>query len=154
YISPDRSVQKTVVADSSATLDYYAETINARAAQQVGYDGTGIGVAVIDSGIFDIPDFHGANSRIVYSQNFLGGAALDQYGHGTHVAGIIGGNGSKSAGSQYLYQFKGIAPNVNLINLRVLDKNGSGTDSAVLAAINAAIALKSQYNIRVINLSL
>ena len=50
--------------------------------------------------------------------------------------------------------FKGIAPNVQLINLRVLDRNGSGTDSSVIAAIDRAIQLKSKYNIRVINLSL
>src|SRR5208282_4947363 len=48
----------------------------------------------------------------------------------------------------------GMAPGANIINLRVLDQNGSGTDSQVVAAIQQAIQLKSQYNIRVINLSL
>ncbi len=74
-------------------------------------------------------------------------SANDQYGHGTHVAGIIGADGN---GSVYI----GMAPGVNLINLKVLDQNGAGTDSQVIAAINQAIQLKSQYNIRIINLSL
>jgi serine protease AprX len=135
-------------------LDYYTGTIHAQVAWQLGYDGTGVGVAVIDSGIVDIPDLHGQQSRIIYSQDFVGGGAVDKYGHGSHVAGIVGGGGKNSTGSQYSYTFKGVAPNVNLIDLRVLDQNGQGTDSNVIAAIYTAIALKSQYNIQVINLSL
>ena len=84
----------------------------------------------------------------------MGGGTDDHYGHGAHVAGIIGGNGKLSSGSNAIHTFRGIAPNVNLINLRVLDANGKGTDSAVIAAIQEAIALKNKYNIRVINLSL
>lgn len=109
---------------------------------------------MIDSGIQDVPDIH---NRIVYSQNFVapgGGSATDQYGHGTHVTGIIAGNGNKSTGGPNFYTIKGIASNVNVVNLRVLDQNGSGTDSQVISAIQTAIQLKSQYNIRVINLSL
>jgi serine protease AprX len=93
---------------------------------------------------------------VVYHQDFTGtatsnanGAQYDLYGHGTHVAGIIGGNGYLSAG-----RFAGVAPTVNLIDLRALDANGSGSDSNVIAAIQQAIALKDTYNIRVINLSL
>src|ERR1017187_3635505 len=107
----------------------------------------------------DVQDLHGSSgwSRVVYNQNFTSlyfWDAFDRYGHGSHVAGIVGGNGSKSTGSQYFYTFNGIAPNVNLINLRVLDQNGAGTDSQVISAIQTAIALKSKYKIRVINLSL
>ena len=72
------------------------------AAQQYALDGTGIGVAVIDSGIADHPDLHNTAgaSRVVYSQSFLPGvtSAVDAYGHGTHVAGIVGGNGAAVAG--------------------------------------------------------
>ena len=96
------------------------------------------------------------HSRVVYHQDFTGtpttnsnGAQYDLYGHGTHVAGIIGGNGSLSGG-----QYAGVAPGVNLIDLRALDANGAGTDSTVIAAIQQAIALQNTYNIRVINLSL
>jgi serine protease AprX len=79
---------------------------------------------------------------------------VNQYGHGTHIAGLIAGNGASSTGSGYTRTFKGIAPGANIINLRVLDQNGAGTDSTVIAAINTAILLKPLFNIRVINLSL
>jgi serine protease AprX len=154
YISPDRPLQSTATGNSSLTLDYYDTTVNAQIGWQLGYTGTGIGVAVIDSGMMTgLPDF---SNRVVYSQSFVSGdsGTADKFGHGTHVAGIIGGNGKQSTGSSYTYTFKGIAPNVNLINLRVLDKNGVGTDSAVISAINWAINNKTKYNIRVINLSL
>jgi serine protease AprX len=128
-------------------------------AWNAGYNGAGVGVAVIDSGINDShPDLRNANgtSRVVYHQDFTGtpttnsnGAQYDLYGHGTHVAGIVGGNGSLSGG-----EYAGVAPGVSLIDLRALDANGAGTDSTVIAAIQQAIALQSTYNIRVINLSL
>ena len=128
-------------------------------AWNAGYNGAGVGVAVIDSGINDShPDLQNSNgtSRVVYHQDFTGtpttnssGAQYDLYGHGTHVAGIIGGNGSLSGG-----QYEGVAPAVSLVDLRALDENGAGTDSTVIAAIQQAIALQQTYNIRVINLSL
>jgi serine protease AprX len=64
------------------------------------------------------------------------------------------GNGASSTGSAYKVTLRGIAPNASLINLRVLDSNGVGSDSYVIAAIQRAIQLKSQYNIRIMNLSL
>ena len=160
YISPDRPLRGTGTSSSSpvAVNDYHIATINASAAWSQGLDGSGIGVAVIDSGIADTADMHGKKSsyasNVVYSQDFTGlGSAVDQYGHGTHVSGIIAGTGAKSKGSKYFYTFMGIADNVNLVNLRVLDANGAGTDSEVIAAIQTAIQLQSTYNIRVINLS-
>src|SRR5207302_9463160 len=125
---------------------------------QYGLDGTGVGVAIIDSGVFNHDDLQkssGLGSRVVYSESFIPGdpSTNDAYGHGTHVAGIVAGNGHDSA-SGYPTQYLGVAPNANIINLRVLDANGSGTDSQVIAAIQRAIQLKSTYNIRVINLSL
>ena len=86
-------------------------------------------------------------SRFLYHQDFTGtartnssGANYDLYGHGTHVAGIIAGNGYLSAG-----RYAGVAPQANLIDLRALDANGGGTDSTVIAAIQQAIALKNVY---------
>src|SRR5947209_16519445 len=129
-------------------------------AWKAGWTGEGIGVAVIDSGINDShPDLWDSTettSRVVYHQDFTGtpttnanGGNYDLYGHGTHVAGIIGGNGYLSGG-----QYEGVAPGVSFVDLRALDANGAGTDSTVIAAIQQAIALKNVYNIRVINLSL
>jgi len=141
--------------------DYTDAAINVSTAWTAGYNGTGVGVAVIDSGIndshADLWDSTGSDSRVVYHQDFTGTGVYnayghlvyDLYGHGTHVAGIIGGNGSRSSG-----RYAGVAPNVNLIDLRVLDANGAGSDSMVIAAIQQAIALKNTYNIQVINLSL
>ena len=164
YITVDRKVHPH--------LDLSAATVNASSAWSSKYTGLGIGVAVIDSGIDqNQPDLSVANggpgaSRIVYRENFLVplGAngtygsnryqTQDGYGHGTHVAGIIAGNGNNSTGSNYLTTYKGIAPQANLIDLQVLNSNGEGSDSAVVAAIEQAINLKSKYNIRVINLSL
>jgi serine protease AprX len=158
HISPDRKL--------TGHLNNGAPAVNAPYAWSLGLDGSNMAVAVIDSGIgdkktagfkeSDLNKWNTGSSRVVYSRSWVsdGNGALDAYGHGTHVAGIIAGNGFNSTGSQYTKTFKGIAPNVNLVILRVLDGNGVGTDSSVIAAIQTAIKLKNTYNIRVINLSL
>jgi serine protease AprX len=153
YVSLDRPLQMSAITTTS--LVYPVQAVNADLAWGAGFNGQGIGVAVIDSGVSDRLDLHdnNGNSRVVYSQSFLPGVTdpNDYYGHGTHVAGIVGGNGAAANFNKF---FSGIAPAVNIVNLRVLDANGSGTDSNVIAAIQRAIQLKSQYNIRIINLSL
>jgi serine protease AprX len=148
YVSPDRPVKRT------SPEDYLLDATQANYIFQYGYYGNGIGIAVIDSGIrANHPDLQNTStgaSRVVYSQSFISGLdANDAYGHGTHVAGLLAGNGQSSGG-----WMRGIAQKASLINLRVLDANGAGTDSQVIAAIQQAINLKSTYNIRVINLSL
>src|SRR5438093_6371862 len=149
YITPDRPV--------AASLNYGEPAVNGNISLQYGWDGTGVGIAVIDSGITDHPDLKvpkSSKSRIVYRQSFIPGGTDDAFEHGTHIAGILAGNGANSSGPQYTATFKGIAPNARLINLRVLDENGQGQDSTVIQAIQEAISLKDTYNIRVINLSL
>src|SRR5882724_921726 len=148
YVSPDR---KTIHLSQE---DFVLDATQSTAVINAGYTGNGIGVAIIDSGIRsshpDLQNLSTGASRVVYSQSFVPGLdASDQYGHGTHVAGIIAGNGQVSDS-----WMQGIATRVNLINLRVLDANGAGTDSAVVAAIQRAIQLKKTYNIRIINISL
>ncbi len=148
YITPDRVVR-------GAALDYAQATIGSTIALNHGYNGAGVGVAVIDSGVSNNEDLKsGGATRIVYNESFISGGTDDHYGHGEHVAGIIAGNGSRSTGQQYAVTFRGVAPNAQVINLRVLDQNGNGTDSAVISAIGRAIQLKTKYNIRIINLSL
>src|SRR5438094_1796617 len=116
YVSPNRTVRRH--------LDLTAATVGADIARNSGWTGTGIGVAVIDSGIdttnADLNRVGSNASRVVYSEDFVGMGGSDQYGHGTH-AGIIGSNGANSGG-----RYRGIASNVNLINLRVLAADGSG----------------------------
>ena len=138
YISPDRPLRRMLNLSRTA--------IQADIVQSYGWDGTGIGVAIIDSGVSPVADF---GNRIVYATSFVAQSPIDDFGHGTHVAGIVASNGQNSSGL-----YKGIAPNANIINLRVLDSNGGGTDSTVITAISQAVSLQSTYNIRVINLSL
>src|SRR6266700_7558759 len=152
YISPDRALGST-----STTTDFYDQAVVAPYAWSLGYDGAGVGVAVIDSGITNNGDLTQDNfygSRIVYAQNFVTNGASGVYGHGTHVAGILAGNGKNSTGWNYFKTFRGVANSANIIDLKVLDGNGSGTDSQVIAGIQQAVSLKNTYNIRVINLSL
>lgn len=114
--------------------------------------GSGVTVAVIDSGLAPGLDFLG---RIVGFYDFTGGKAgqsaspSDEYGHGTHVAGLIGSSGVMSAG-----RYAGVAPGVRLLPLRVLDRNGCGYTSDVIRALEFAVANKDRFNIRVVNLSL
>ena len=160
FISPDRKIH--------AHLTNTAPAINAPYAWSSGLDGMGIGVAVIDSGIVERKslssvnksDLHkwgsGGDTRIVYRKSWIndGFGSDDAFGHGTHVAGIIAGNGFNSSGQGNFQTLQGVAPNAQLIDLRVLDANGQGVDSDVISAIQTAISLKSKYNIQVINLSL
>jgi len=152
YISPNREVRRS--------LDHAVSAVNADLAYASGWDGTGIGIAVVDSGVtsnYDMNSDGNGSSRIVYSQSFVTTETTspDPFGHGTHVAGIIAGNGYDAS---YLYHFpgvyRGVAPKAKIVSLRALDSTGAGTDSSVIAAIQQAIALKNTYNIRVINLSL
>jgi serine protease AprX len=118
-----------------------------------GYNGTGIGVAVVDSGIAP----HSAlDSRVIARVNLVSWETPsngDPYGHGTHVAGIIAGN--TSAAKYVTAAFAGgSAPGVKLIDVRVLGAGGVGYTSDVIAGIDWAVTNRTKYGIRVINLSL
>jgi subtilisin family serine protease len=116
-------------------------------------DGSGIGVAIIDSGIdSDHRAFRNdsAVGRTMVSVDFTGEHRTDDpYGHGTFVASLI-------AGSAVLYdgRYGGIAPGAQLINLRALNSQGIGTVSKVMAALDWVMANRFRYNIRVVNLSI
>jgi len=117
-----------------------------------GLDGSGIGIAILDSGIdTNHVSFLNAknNSRVVFSKDFTGENRTDDpYGHGTHVASTAAGNGRVSNG-----KYIGIAPNANIINLRVLDATGSGSVSGLLGALDWLLTNRTTYNIRVVNMS-
>ena len=149
-----------------ATLERTGAAIAATIARRsFGLTGKGIGVAVIDSGItawhddlyLTDPAAPRSDPRVVHFRDFTADSipgvwASDQpsdvYGHGTHVAGVIAGNGFDSDGRRM-----GIAPEAHLIGLKVLDGEGNGYISDVIAALDYAVAVKDVYNIRVINLS-
>ena len=114
--------------------------------------GQGIGVAVIDSGVSP----HSALAqKVVANVSMINGdpSVADAFGHGTHVAGIIAGNGAAARTVTSLYN-GGIAPGAQIINIRVLGDDGVGLTSDVIEGVQWAIAHRAQYNIRVINLSL
>jgi serine protease AprX len=134
-----------------ANASAFVSAINAN--QLGNLNGSGVTVAVIDSGIAYHNDFKqtGSNkSRIIGNEYFTGsGGSEDLYGHGTHVAGIIGGNGAMSNGT-----YKGVASGVNLVNLKVADKDGMTYESDVIEAFEWVYNHKDEYNIRVVNLSM
>ena len=144
FIALDHKLQAHSTGAESAAI-VTSGVINAPTAWSLGYDGARVGVAVIDSGINaqvkDLGDLNGStdklHSRVVYAENFLVPAlqsdgkpnparqiTTDQYGHGTHVAGIIAGNGFLSTGTEFTTTYQGVAPQANLIDLQVLDQNG------------------------------
>jgi len=135
-------------------MERTAATVGATAVRRdLGYDGTGIGVAVIDSGAAAVHDdlmASAGGSVIDRFVDFVGGQDLpyDGYGHGTHVAGIIAGSGYDSSGAR-----SGIAPGVRLTVLKVLDSTGNGYISDVIAALGYVVDHKDELNIRVVNLS-
>lgn len=145
-----------------SSMNRVAVTVGARAVEWgLGLTGVGIGVAVIDSGVSTWHDdltYKGSSSlvkvkngqRVATFVDFVGGRTqpYDDYGHGTHVAGIIAGNGYDSYGAR-----AGIAPDAHLLALKVLDGDGRGVISNVIAALEWAVTNRAAYNIRVINLS-
>jgi serine protease AprX len=124
--------------------------------------GKGVGVAVIDTGIAgDLPDFRvsqsNSASRVVATAatNPYATGDNDSYGHGTHVAGIIAGNGTNRASSDPLDgDYVGVAPDANLISIKASDEQGDATVLDVIYGLQFAVDHKADFNIRVVNLSL
>jgi serine protease AprX len=123
-----------------------------------GPSGSGVTVAVLDSGIASTSDL--GSGRIVGWKDFVNGrkTPYDDAGHGTFVAGLIAGDGTASlpldSGGQATMQFRGVAPAANVVGIKVLDSSGEGRTSSLVAGIAWAIAHKNQYGIRVLNISI
>jgi len=159
-LSADVVVKKsdvfTVESSGASLVAQYAPTLT----------GKGVGVAVVDTGVQkDAKDFgktlSDSATRVVKSVSFGQGkpekgddGMVDKAGHGTHVAGIIAGNGKMSTGANFHTTFYGIAREANIINVRVLDNSGAGSVSGTVAGIDWVIANRTANNIRVLNLSL
>ncbi len=118
--------------------------IGAPTAWDAGYDGKGVKVAVLDSGIDTThPDLQKA---VTEAKDFSGtGSTDDRSGHGTHVAATVAGSGARSGGL-----YKGVAPGAEILNAKVLDDSGEGTDSSVIAGLEWA----ADQGAKVANLSL
>ena len=160
-ISLDAPVKATGAVPSSSQLrSAYNESIGAVNAWTRGFTGKGVGVAVIDTGVAgDLADFgDGAGgSRVIANAivNPLAQEAGDDFGHGTHVAGLIAGNGAQRAADDPLRgAYAGVAPDANLIAIKADDGDGAATVLDVIDGLQFAVDFKDAYGIRVVNLSL
>jgi len=145
-------IDREVTGDIART----SATVGAKNVQaQYGYSGYGVGVAVIDSGITswhdDLTIANRQGQRVTAFVDFVNNRAAkyDDWGHGTHVAGIIAGNGYDSNGDR-----TAIAPGANIIALKALDSEGKGKISNIIAALDWAVTNRAKYNIRIVNMSL
>ena len=157
YISLDRQTMPYGhVATTTGAEDVRVQTSSTLfglVTSTTNLDGSNVGIAIVDSGLdanhVSFRDALGF-SRISTSRDFTGeGRTDDPYGHGTHVASAAAGNGQVADGA-----YRGIASNADIINLRVLGADGTGTTSGLLAALDWVLTYRTVYNIRVVNLSL
>src|SRR5438445_12820327 len=148
-VGPRPSAEPPEVAPPDQISGAYARVVKAHRVWELGIAGRGVTVAILDSGVAAYADLIEPENRILASVNFADQRlASDPGGHGTHIAGIIAGNGSRSGG-----EFVGIAPQANVVDVRVLGSTGSGRISSVIRGIEWVLAHRAAYNIRVINLS-
>ncbi|SEQ21948.1 S8 family peptidase [Lentzea albida] len=131
-------------ARRKANLDRSVVQINAPAAYEAGFTGKGVTVAVLDTGVDNThPDLA---DREIGERNFTSSPDnVDRYGHGTHVASIVAGTGAKSGG-----KYRGVAPDAQILDVKVLGDNGSGQDSGIIAGMEWAVEQGAQ----IINMSL
>lgn len=151
FVSPDSPVyaaspaaRETVRVPGSAT---------AVGSQNQSWRGAGITVAVVDTGVYPHDDFYALAGQLdfVNGANAVPMSPTDAYGHGTHVAGMIGADGHNS----YLGKFQGVGTQARIVSLRALDPNGKGNLSDVLRALDWLLTTGiSQHGVRVVNLSM
>lgn len=116
-------------------------------ARENGFSGRGVTVAVLDTGASRHPDF---SDRIVDFKDFEKGRnkPYDDNSHGTHVCGIIGGDGYMSGG-----KYCGVAPKCSLLPVKVLDDRGFGNVKSMINGIECLKEVRRKYNLRIVNIS-
>ena len=159
WVSLDSAMESSICPQCVETKNLANAYIGAIHADQVWntkpyIQGQGIGVAVIDSGINPNGDLYtdkGVNRQVadIRFNSDYNQSPSDGYGHGTHVASIIGSDGSDSSG-----KYIGVAPMVNIINVKVSNDNGSAMMKDVVQGLQWVLENKDTYNIRVVNISL
>ena len=109
-------------------------------------DGSGVTVAMIDTGVAHVADL---GDRVVARVDFTpGGNGEDAFGHGTHLAGVIAGDGSSSSG-----KWRGVAPGARLVSVKVAGPDGSTDVSVVIAALQWVVSHRQEYGIKILNLA-
>lgn len=130
-------------------MDRVRNLINCDRVHRLGYTGRGISIAILDTGVSMHPDYAG---RIQAFRDFCSHdnkkRPYDDNGHGSHIAGIIGGDGRMSRG-----RYRGVAPSAGLLVLKVLDRTGNGNTKDVIEAIKWVIDNRTKYHIRIANIS-
>ena len=159
WVSVDAEVKSSACAqcvDTTNLVNTYIRDIRANKVWNAApyIQGQGIGVAVIDSGVNPNGDLYtnmGVNRQVadVRFNSDYNQSPFDGYGHGTHVASIVGGDGSESSG-----KYIGVAPMANIINVKVSNDDGSAMMKDVVRGLQWVFDHKDAYNIRVVNLSL
>ena len=149
------------VVRTTSTVSKIAAGFPVYPSGNAAYDADDIRVAILDSGVANHDDVKDSVIQFSFLDGLFprpevddgevgGGEDLrDSFGHGTHIAGIIAGNGESSSGS-----YSGPASGASIISLQVLDKNGYGQTSDVMAALEWLMKYGPYLNIRVANLSL
>lgn len=137
-------------AHITAQMNRVGDIIESHWAHEHGFYGRGVGVAIVDTGVTLHKDFVEGVNRVTGFVDFINQRTepYDDNGHGTHVAGIIGGNGYSSKG-----KYIGIAPECSLVGVKVLDHRGDGNISDVLAGLQWVMDNRKKYNIRIVNIS-
>lgn len=137
-------------AQVKSLLNTVVPTVCGFGVKKTNFTGKKITIAVLDTGVYPHQDLIYPYNRIIAWADFINyqKSPYDDNGHGTHVAGIIAGNGRSSLG-----KYCGMAPEANLAVVKVLDKNGNGSLSAIIEGIEWCINNKAKYNIKIINLS-
>jgi serine protease AprX len=159
WVSLDATVVSTACTaciDTSKLANAYIRAIKADQLWNSSpyLQGKTIGVAVVDSGVNPNGDLYtsaGVNRQVadVRFNTDYNQSTSDGYGHGTHVASIVGGDGSESGG-----KYIGVAPMVNIVNVKVSNDDGSAMIKDVVAGLQWVLENKDAYNIHVVNLSL
>jgi serine protease AprX len=150
-VTPDAtvSVQSTTESTGPHTpSDEFLQQTGATQLASSGDTGQGVTVAVMDTGIDNLPDFAG---RLIGGVDLTGAnnPYQDGYGHGTFVAGLIAGDGASSNG-----QYSGEAPGANLVSIKVAGANGITNLSTLILGLQWAVDHRGAYGIKVLNLSL
>ena len=150
-VTPDLSVSVQSTTESTGPhtpSDAFLQETGAGLLAAQGDTGQGTTVAVVDTGIDNLPDFSG---RLAGGVDLTGGNApfQDSYGHGTFVAGLIAGNGASSNG-----QYSGEAPGARLVSIKVAGASGTTHLSTLILGLQWAVDHRSSYGINVLNLSL